>query len=335
MGSPVPNKFFCYDECASWSLIEIHANSSEARAGWPEGVYYFTDNSIWRSVTSGRTWALHRKVRAAPGLKGLARRHGFFAQSGTPYIRRDGSMVHSARYPTNLTCDNLAASQLWHSSAASKGEFWSCGSTIEWCADGTHACPYPCVNWTMPSALASAVIYHMCPAFNPNSGDCGGVTNGSTNCTVCGFPPRMWAHPECAQDAHPAYLQPGNHYASMTRLRDGRLLQTWTHRSNFVHSDGFGAGMRAVISYDDGRTFDMGSDYIVLSGGDDFYWPCANGCGCASGSYAGTLELQDGSLLTVYGYQNNVPGAQFYELNQTAGIGALRWRLPDVSAASL
>jgi hypothetical protein len=330
-GRALPQKFFCYDECASWALIEIFANSSEAKAGWPEGVYYFTDNSIWRSVSSGRTWALYRKVSAAPGLQGLARRHGFFAQSGTPYIRRDGSMVHSARYPTNLTCDNLAASQLWHASASSQGATWTCGSTIERCVGGRHSCPYPCVNWTMPAALEEAVIYHMCPPHDPNAGDCANVTDGSTNCSVDAFPPRMWAKPECATGEHPKYLPPGNHYASMTRLRDGRLLQTWTHRSNFVDDDGYGAGMRAVISYDDARTFDMSSDYIVLSGGDDFYWPCANGCFCASGSYAGTLQLHDRSLLTVYGYSNNVPGAQFYELNQTSGIGALRWMLPPLN----
>ena len=244
-------------------------------------------------------------------------------------------MVHSARYPFNLTCDNVDASQLWYSSAASQGETWTCGSTIERCVGGTHACPYPCVNWTMPAALAADVIYHMCPPYDPDAGDCGGVTDGSTNCTMWAFPPRLWAQPECAAGGHPAYLPPGNHYPRLTRLRDRRLLHTWTHRSNLVDDDGFGAGMRAVVSYDDRRSFDMGSDYIVLSAGDDFYWPCANGCGCASGSYAGTLELQDGSLLTVYGYSNNVPGAQFYDLNQTAGIAALRWRLPKVTEHEL
>ena len=40
------------------------------------------------------------------------------------------------------------------------------------------------------------------------------------------------------------WLKPGNHYSHWLRLRDGRLLLTWTHRNNVIDDDGFGTGTR-------------------------------------------------------------------------------------------
>ena len=38
------------------------------------------------------------------------------------------------------------------------------------------------------------------------------------------------------------WLKPGNHYSHWLRLRDGRLLLTWTHRNNVIDDDGYGTG---------------------------------------------------------------------------------------------
>ena len=121
----------------------------------------------------------------------------------------------------------------------------------------------------------------------------------------------------------PMFLKPGNHYSHMLRLHDGRLLMTWTHRSNLIDDDGFGTGSRGLLSYDDGYTFDFNSDYIVIKAQDDASplavssgcAPSAGGCGCGVG-YGNTLQLHDGSLLS----------ATSFDIGQTIDIAL--WQLP-------
>ena len=84
----------------------------------------------------------------------------------------------------------------------------------------------------------------------------------------------------------------------MLRLQDGRVLLTFTQRcnglgpdhnkawgsgngSNACHdgnlTDGYGTGLRALLSYDDGATWDFDSDYMVLSAQDDEHNPVMDG----------------------------------------------------------
>ena len=54
-----------------------------------------------------------------------------------------------------------------------------------------------------------------------------------------------------------AFLKPGNMYTHFLRLRDNRLLLTWTKRLASLpeaeyDDDGYGSGTRGLISYDDG-----------------------------------------------------------------------------------
>jgi hypothetical protein len=110
---------------------------------------------------------------------------------------------------------------------------------------------------------------------------------------------------ECAEKGTPMFLKPGNHYSHMLRLRDGRLLLTWTHRSNLIDDDGYGTGSRGLLSSDDGDSWDFGADYIVIKAQDESTpaavksgcAPSAGGCGCGVG-YGNTLQLEDGRLLT-------------------------------------
>ena len=122
----------------------------------------------------------------------------------------------------------------------------------------------------------------------------------------------------------------------MLRLHDGRVLLTFTQRcnglgrmtssgfgvngSNACHggnlTDGYGTGLRGLLSYDDGASWDFESDYLVISAQDDEHnkvmdgdhipdptapggpkalW--AMGCSCGYGS---TVQLSDGSLVTPY-----------------------------------
>jgi len=121
----------------------------------------------------------------------------------------------------------------------------------------------------------------------------------------------------------PMWLKPGNHYSHMLRLHDGRLLLTWTHRSNLIDDDGFGTGSRGLLSYDEGFTWDFTKDYIVIKAQDESSAqarssgcaPSAGGCGCGVG-YGNTLQLEDGRLLT----------ATSFDLAQSLDIAL--WEIP-------
>ena len=100
----------------------------------------------------------------------------------------------------------------------------------------------------------------------------------------------------------------GRMYPRVLRLRDGRLLLTYTQR-NLVYP----IGLRAVLSHDDGDTWDLTHDQLVLEGKTP--WGTAQG-----GGFGNTLELKDGTLVSCSSYR----GAD----NQTR-IEVIRWRLPS------
>ena len=126
------------------------------------------------------------------------------------------------------------------------------------------------------------------------------------------------------------------------RLRDGRLLMTWTHRSNAIDDDGFGTGSRAILS-DDELTFDFDSDYIVISAESDDYcatsgdtpWCCApekGGCNCFAG-YGNTVQLPNGDLVTAT-FKVLVNGSSFSSHNHQFQTVVTRWQLPPRSPVS-
>ena len=100
--------------------------------------------------------------------------------------------------------------------------------------------------------------------------------------------------------------------------------------ANACHSDGFGTGLRALLSHDDGKSFDFNTDYMVLAAGDDDNNPLLGRVGCACG-YGATIQLSDGTLGTPYCY-TNVTWAQ--ECHAKGGgcfptnLGYIRWNPP-------
>ena len=54
----------------------------------------------------------------------------------------------------------------------------------------------------------------------------------------------------------------GEMYPRFSQLADGRLLMTFTVRSN--STDDHALGLRALFSYDDGETWDVDSDRLIL-----------------------------------------------------------------------
>lgn len=100
----------------------------------------------------------------------------------------------------------------------------------------------------------------------------------------------------------------GMHYVRTLRLADGRVLLTCTQRSTF-----YPLGVRALLSWDDGRTWDFGSDRIVVDGQGPWGLP-------QGGGFGNTVQLADGDLLTCYSWRNGPA---------TTRIEVARWRLPD------
>merc|ERR1712113_986920 len=77
--------------------------------------------------------------------------------------------------------------------------------------------------------------------------------------------------------------------------------------------DGHGLGLRAIVSRDDGVSWDLAHDRFIVSTKDGF--------GVSGGGYGNTLPLSNGDLISVYSYNNN----------DTMGkhrVEAVRWRLP-------
>lgn len=100
----------------------------------------------------------------------------------------------------------------------------------------------------------------------------------------------------------------GEMYPRFLRLHDGRLLLTFTVRSN--STDGFPLGLRALISPDDGETWDFAHDRIVISDRNH---------GASGGGFGNTIQLADGKLVSVYSYRGE---------DGITHVEAARWSLP-------
>ena len=284
-------------EGSSWSLLELPTGSG----GMPAGVFHFTAQTIWHSDTSARTWRWFADAHAVSNPSSAIYEYpygadsdaGFFMQSEV-YRREDGTFLHGCRVPTHSnTCDNWDGSQLWKSHDT-RGTEWACAS---------QAAAGYCTNATWKARMHDSV---------PCNWDAKGLTprNGSSRYID-----------RCANMTDAPFLRPGSMYTHFLKLMDGRLLLTWTKRSPKYDNDGFGSGIRGLLSYDDGSTFDTSEDYIVIQAQNDSWSPaCRAGCGCHVG-YGNTLQLANGTLVTAYCHDPE-PGQ-----SGLARVAVVRWNL--------
>jgi hypothetical protein len=103
----------------------------------------------------------------------------------------------------------------------------------------------------------------------------------------------------------------GMHYPRVIRLENGRLLMTFTQRSTF-----YPLGVQAVLSHDDGETWDFNSDRIIIEGKTP--WGMSQG-----GGFGNTLQLKDGTLVSCYTYRGS---------DDKTHLEVVRWRLPESTA---
>jgi len=110
------------------------------------------------------------------------------------------------------------------------------------------------------------------------------------------------------QVGHGNFGSYGEMYPRFLKLDDGRLLLTFTVRSN--SSDGYALGLRAIGSSDDGATWDFRHDRIVIDYQNQ---------GASGGGFGNTVQLEGGALVSCYSYRR---------ADGKTHIEAVRWRLP-------
>ncbi|MDP7693445.1 MAG: sialidase family protein [Vicinamibacterales bacterium] len=99
----------------------------------------------------------------------------------------------------------------------------------------------------------------------------------------------------------------GKIYPRVMRLRDGRMMVTYTQRAL-----GAALGLRAVISHDDGETWDFEHDQIII----DSKTPPGMWSG---GGFGSTVELEGGTMVSCYSYRDR---------EDVLHVEAVRWRFP-------
>lgn len=83
----------------------------------------------------------------------------------------------------------------------------------------------------------------------------------------------------------------GMMYVRVLRLQDGRLLLNYTQRAIY-----YPIGLRALISDDDGETWDFDHDLLIIDGKTP--WGMASG-----GGFGNTVQLADSTLVSAYTYR--------------------------------
>ncbi|MBX7254969.1 MAG: glycoside hydrolase [Candidatus Hydrogenedentes bacterium] len=115
----------------------------------------------------------------------------------------------------------------------------------------------------------------------------------------------------------------GRHHPSMVLLPDGRILMTYAVRLGYPNTpDGFEQfGVEAVISNDNGQTWDLAHRYILAKWTGNIKGENAWFCSVQSSS---TVMLEDGTLLTAFGTGfRNKPG----DSTCVMSVALVRWRL--------
>jgi len=96
-------------------------------------------------------------------------------------------------------------------------------------------------------------------------------------------------------------------YCHFLRLRDGRHLMTYTQRG-VTHP----VGLRAMLNYDDCKSWDHDNDQIILEGFTP--WGALSG-----GGFGNTLEMADGTLVSCYSYRG---------VDSKTHVEVVRWKIP-------
>lgn len=185
---------------------------------------------------------------------------------------------HSLLIPLNGTKTNVSTKVTWVMRSADGGKTWK-----DW---GTVA-----RNKNEPSFGEMRILAL------PNDRLLAGMRTATTNYQVSHSEDggRTWSPPE----ATPIYCS-GSSPFDLLLLGDGRILATYGHRKPPF-------GVRACLSKDEGKTWDIVNEKIIRDDGLD-----------RDMGYPSSEELDDGSIITVY---------YWHEEDQIRHLVSSRWRL--------
>jgi hypothetical protein len=118
----------------------------------------------------------------------------------------------------------------------------------------------------------------------------------------------------------------GRHHPSMVVMPGGDIVMTYVVRKGYTeNAEGFARfGVEAVISRDNGQTWDLDHRYILHAWtgnrkGTEYWWP--------SSQATSTVLLPDGSLLTTFGTGYRCQAGPKGPTPRDAGL--IHWRLSD------
>jgi len=259
----------------------------------------YTNSWLHRSTDGGKTWQGTRL-----SIEGDLR-EGMPAEAGTNASRNvveleDGTLL------LGVSINNSNVAYMWRST--DNGETWdkTLRSRIEGYydnADGFYAEDFTYLT-------DSGELLHWCRVGHPSPmtsmADGRAVPSGSDQCDRM-----MWT---VSTDFGATWGQVtdffdyGQMYPRVLKLADGRLLMTFTQRGLKPPF-----GLRAIMSYDDGATWNLDDDQLIIDGFTA--WGYASG-----GGFGNTVQLADGSLVSCYSYDPH--GDHQYQFD------VIRWNLP-------
>jgi len=118
----------------------------------------------------------------------------------------------------------------------------------------------------------------------------------------------------------------GRHHPSIVLMSDGQIVMTYVVRVGYPKdAEGFAQfGIEAVVSRDNGRTWDMSHRYLLArwsanNKGDNYWWASCQG--------TSNVLLPDGTILTAFGTGYRVNFLSRPATFAPRDVGLIRWRL--------
>ncbi|MFH0963735.1 MAG: sialidase family protein [Planctomycetota bacterium] len=276
-------------------FMSSHILAADNAYDGPKSSYH---SYLHRSTDDGKTWQRTR-VR----LEGEERR-GVPETNGTTTDRNvvelpDGALLFG------VALDNSSVACMWRST--DNGESWDRNRPCHILgyydnADGFFSNSFTYLN-EAGILLHFPRVGHPSPMTPMNDGR--PVPLGDDHCdrmmwTKSADDGAMWSRVADFADY-------GQMYPRVLKLHDGRLLLTFTQRGMNCP-----LGLRAILSCDDGETWDFHCDQIVIEGFTP--WGAPSG-----GGFGNTVQLHDGTLVSCYSYMGP---------DENVHVEVARWRLP-------